>query len=163
MSSRSLNKVMLIGNLTRDPDFHPPASDGGTPFCTFAVATNRTWKTSDGSVKESTDFHNLVAWGKLAEICNQLLRKGMKIYVEGSLTTRSWDDDSGVKRYKTEIRIDEMILLDSKGKLNDSDSVATDDGVSDEDAPEMEKESNSAENMVNSDTADEDDPLSDEL
>jgi single-strand DNA-binding protein len=114
MAARSLNKVFLIGNLTRDPEMR--YTNSGAPVVTFGMATNKSWKDSDGETKELAEFHNLVAWNKMAEICQQLLAKGMKVFIEGSLNTRSWEGDDGVTRYKTEIRVDEMILLDSKGK-----------------------------------------------
>jgi len=114
MAARSLNKVMLIGNLTRDPEMR--YTNSGTPVVTFGMATNKSWKDTTGEVKELAEFHNVVAWNKMAEICQQLLAKGMKIYVEGSLNTRSWNADDGSTRYKTEVRIEDMILLDSKGK-----------------------------------------------
>ena len=114
MSVRSLNKVMLIGNLTRDPEIR--YTTGGATVVSFGLATNKSWKNPEGEIQESTEFHNIVAWGKMAEICQQLLAKGMKVYIEGSLNTRSWEDDSGTTKYKTEVRVDEMILLDSKGK-----------------------------------------------
>jgi single-strand DNA-binding protein len=114
MSARSLNKVQLIGNLTREPELR--YTTGGTPVVTFGLATNKSWKDQDGNVKEVAEFHNVVAWNKMAEICQQLLSKGMKVYVEGSLTTRSWEADDGSTRYKTEVRVNDMILLDSKGK-----------------------------------------------
>lgn len=114
MASRSLNKVILIGNLTRDPEMR--YTNSGTPVVTFGMATNKSWKDAGGETKELAEFHNLVAWNKMAEICQQLLSSGMKVYIEGSLNTRSWEGEDGVKKYKTEIRIDDMILLDSKGK-----------------------------------------------
>lgn len=114
MSARSLNKVQLIGNLTREPEMR--YTTGGTPVVTFGVATNKSWKDQEGNVKENAEFHNIVAWSKMAEICQQLLAKGMKVYIEGSLTTRSWEAEDGSTRYKTEVRVDDMILLDSKGK-----------------------------------------------
>ncbi|MCA9376629.1 single-stranded DNA-binding protein [Candidatus Nomurabacteria bacterium] len=114
MSVRSLNKVMLIGNLTRDPELRYTAN--GTPVATFGIATNRTWKDTNGDVQESTQYHNIVAWGKMAEICQQILAKGMMVYVEGELVTRSWEAEDGSTRYKTEVRISEMKLLDSKGR-----------------------------------------------
>ena len=114
MASRSLNKVLLIGNLTRDPEMR--YTNSGAAVVTFGMATNKSWKDSNGETKELAEFHNLVAWNKMAEICQQLLAKGMKVYIEGSLNTRSWEGDDGVTRYKTEIRVDEMILLDNKGK-----------------------------------------------
>lgn len=110
--ARSLNKVQLIGNLTRDPEMkYTPA---GTAVCTFGLATNRSWTTESGEKKEDADFHNLVAWNKLAEICAQLLKKGRKVYVEGRLSTRTWDGPDGVKRNRTEVVISDMIILDKK-------------------------------------------------
>jgi len=114
MSARSLNKVQLIGNLTREPELR--YTTGGTPVVTFGLATNKSWKDQDGNMKEVAEFHNVVAWNKMAEICQQLLAKGMKVYIEGSLTTRSWEAEDGSTRYKTEVRVNDMILLDSKGK-----------------------------------------------
>jgi len=128
MSARSLNLVQLIGNLTRDPELR--YTGNGTPVATFGIATNKSWKTPEGEVQELTEFHNVVAWNKMAEICQQLLAKGMKVYVQGSLNTRSWEDDSGNTRYKTEVRIDEMILLDDKGKSPSGNSANEIDGVS---------------------------------
>ena len=114
MSARSLNKVQLIGNLTRDPEMR--YTNSGAAVTTFGMATNKSWKDDKGELKELVEFHNIVAWSKMAEICQQLLAKGMKVYIEGSLNTRSWDADDGSKRYKTEIRVNDMILLDNKGK-----------------------------------------------
>jgi single-strand DNA-binding protein len=114
MSARSLNKVQLIGNLTREPEMR--YTTGGTPVVTFGLATNKSWKDQNGDVKEIAEFHNIVAWNKMAEICQQLLAKGMKVYIEGSLSTRSWEAEDGSTRYKTEVRVDDMILLDSKGR-----------------------------------------------
>lgn len=129
MAARSLNKVILIGNLTRDPEMR--YTNSGAPVVTFGMATNKSWKDADGGTKELAEFHNLVAWNKMAEICQQLLAKGMKVYIEGSLNTRSWEGEDGNTRYKTEIRVEDMILLDSKGKQG-----AGTDGV--ESAPEKE-------------------------
>ena len=113
MSSRSLNKVQLIGNLTRDPELR--YTPQGTPVCTFGLATNRSWTSGEGGERnEETEFHRLVAWSKLAEICGQLLKKGRKVYVEGRLQTREWTGQDGQKRNVTEIVMDNMILLDSK-------------------------------------------------
>jgi single-strand DNA-binding protein len=88
MSARSLNKVQLIGNLTRDPELRYTPT--GAAVCTIGLATNRTWTTDSGEKKEETEFHRVVAWNKLAELCSQLLAKGRKIYVEGRLRTNSW-------------------------------------------------------------------------
>ncbi len=111
--ARSLNKVMLIGNLTRDPEMR--YTPQGTAVCTFGVATNREWKTESGEKKEDVEFHNVVAWNKLAEICAQLLKKGRKVFVEGRLSTRSWQAQDGSQKQRTEVVITDMIILDRKG------------------------------------------------
>ena len=114
MAVRSLNKVMLIGNLTRDPNLRYTPT--GTAVCSFGLATNRSWASADGGDKqERTEFHNIVAWAKLAEICGQLLHKGDKVYLEGRLQTREWKGDDEQSRRTTEVVIDNMILLRSAG------------------------------------------------
>ncbi len=110
--ARSLNKVTLIGNLTRDPELR--YTPQGTAVCTFSVATNRQWTTDSGEKKEDAEFHRVVAWQKLAEICSQLLTKGRKVYVEGRLQTRSWTGQDGAQRTTTEVVISDMIVLDSR-------------------------------------------------
>ncbi|MBU3956810.1 single-stranded DNA-binding protein [Patescibacteria group bacterium] len=112
MATRSLNKAQLIGNLTRDPELR--YTPQGTAVCTFGLATNRTWVTEAGDQREDTQFHRIVAWNKLAEICSQLLFKGRRVYVEGRLKTRQWTAQDGSPRQTTEIVIDEMLILDSK-------------------------------------------------
>ena len=112
MSARSLNKVLLIGNLTRDPEMR--YTPQGTAVCTFGIATNRTWVTDQGDKKEETEFHRIVASNKLAELCSQLLFKGRRIYVEGRLQTRQWTGQDGQSRQATEVVIEDMIILDSK-------------------------------------------------
>lgn len=109
----SLNRVQLIGNLTRDPELRQ--IPGGQTVATLSIATNFTWSDSMGQKQEKAEFHNVVAWRKLAEICGQYLRKGSKIFIEGRLQTRDWEGEDGVKRYKTEIVADNMIMLDRKG------------------------------------------------
>lgn len=113
MSARSLNKVMLIGNLTRDPELrYTPA---GTAVCSFGLATNRSWLPEGATERrEETEFHRIVSWNKLAELCSQLLSKGRKVFVEGRLQTRSWTGADGAQRTATEIVIDDMIILDSR-------------------------------------------------
>ena len=112
MSARSLNRVTLIGNLTRDPEIRYTPS--GTAVCTFGLATNRSWTPSDGSdPQEETEYHRIVAWSKLAEICSQLLSKGQKTYCEGRIQTRKWTGQDGNQRTTTEIVIDNMIVLSS--------------------------------------------------
>ncbi|MGI8424767.1 MAG: single-stranded DNA-binding protein [Chloroflexota bacterium] len=106
----SLNKVMLIGNVGRDPEMR--YTQGGEPVTTFSVATNRRTQ-KDGQWGDETDWHNVVAWGKLAEQCNEYLNKGRKIYVEGRLQTRSYDKD-GAKQYRTEIVANTMLMLDQR-------------------------------------------------
>jgi single-strand DNA-binding protein len=109
----SLNKVLLIGNVGRDPEMRYLQS--GEPVTTFSVATNRRWTGGDGQPREETEWHNVVAWRKLAEQCNEYLNKGRKVYIEGRLQTRSWDDQaSGQKRFRTEVVADRMIMLDSR-------------------------------------------------
>jgi single-strand DNA-binding protein len=112
MSSRSLNKVQLIGNLTRDPELRYTPT--GAAVCTIGLATNRAWTTEAGEKKEETEFHRVVAWNKLAELCSQLLVKGRKIYVEGRLRTNAWKTTDGQPRTTTEVVIEDMIILDSK-------------------------------------------------
>lgn len=112
MSSRSLNKVTLIGNLTRDPELRYTPT--GAAVCTIGLATNRSWVTDSGEKKEETEFHRVVAWNKLAELCSQLLAKGRKVYVEGRLRTSTWQTADGGQRSSTEIVIEDMIVLDSK-------------------------------------------------
>ena len=124
MSTRSLNKVTLIGNLTRDPNLR--YTPNGTSVCSFGLATNRSWTPADGGEKvEKAEFHNIVAWGKLADICGQLLGKGDKVYVDGRIQTRDWKTDEGDERRITEIVIDNMMLLNSRSGKNfgDDDSA----------------------------------------
>lgn len=110
--ARSLNRVQLIGNLTRDPELRYTPS--GNAVCSFSIATNRGWTTDSGEKKEETDFHRIVAWNKLAELCSQFLTKGRKVYVEGRLSTRQWQAQDGTQKTTTEVVIDDMILLDSR-------------------------------------------------
>jgi single-strand DNA-binding protein len=110
--ARSLNKVELIGNLTRDPELRYTPS--GAAVCTFGLATNRQWTTDNGEKKEDVEFHKVVAWNKLAELCGQLLAKGRKVYVEGRLQTRKWTGQDGAEKQTTEIVINDMIILDSR-------------------------------------------------
>jgi single-strand DNA-binding protein len=109
--ARSLNRVQLIGNLTRDPELR--YTPNGTAVCSFGLATNRSWKTDAGEKHDEAEFHNIVAWNKLAELCSQFLVKGRKVYVEGRLSTRTWTGQDGAQRNRTEIVISDMILLDS--------------------------------------------------
>jgi single-strand DNA-binding protein len=118
MATRSLNKVLLIGNLTRDPELR--YTPQGTAVCTMGLATNRTWVVENGEKREETEWHRIVAWNKLAELCSQLLFKGRRIYVEGRLQTRQWTGQDGSQRQATEIVIEDMIVLDSKRQGEDN-------------------------------------------
>ncbi len=106
----SLNRAMIIGNVTRDPEVRQIPS--GQTVCSFGVATNRSWKDQAGNKQEAVEFHNIVAWGKLGEICGQYLAKGRKVYVDGRLQTRDWEGQDGTKRNRTEIVVENMVLLD---------------------------------------------------
>jgi len=110
----SLNRVTIIGNLTRDPEVR--YTPNGQAVANYAVATNRRWTTQQGETQDSTEYHEVVAWGKLAEISQQLLSKGKKAYVEGRLQTRSWDAPDGAKRQKTEIIAENIIVLSPRGE-----------------------------------------------
>jgi len=117
--ARSLNKVELIGNLTRDPELR--YTPQGTGVCTFGLATNRSWTTDGGEKREDVEYHKIVAWNKLGELCSQLLTKGRKVYVEGRLSTRSWTGQDGAQRQTTEIVISDMIILDSRRSEGESE------------------------------------------
>jgi single-strand DNA-binding protein len=108
----SLNKAQLIGNLTRDPEVRQ--IPGGQTVATFGIATNFNWTDSAGVKQSKAEFHNIVAWRKLAEICGQYLKKGAKVYIEGRIQTREWEGEDGTKRYRTEILADNMIMLDGR-------------------------------------------------
>ena len=108
-----LNKVMIIGNVVRDPEMR--TTPNARNVSSFSIATNRVWKDANDQKQSKAEFHNIVAWGRLAEIVNQYLKKGSKVYVEGRLETRSWDDPNGIKRYRTEVIADNMIMLDRVG------------------------------------------------
>ncbi len=136
---RSVNKVILIGNLTRDPELKETGS--GQPIVTFGIATNREWMTSDGDRKKSTEFHEVVAWAKLAEICAQYLKKGKLVYLEGYLKTRSWETENGDKRFRTEIVLHDMIMLDKKGSGSDEDdSEMLEQAPADDEMPPEDEE-----------------------
>lgn len=123
MASRSVNKVILVGNLGKDPELR--YTNSGVAVATFSVATNESWKDPEGNLQERTQWHNIVAWRKLAEICGEYLKKGSKVYAEGRLQHRNYDDKNGVKRYVTEVVLDEMVILDSKGASQSSEPVSS--------------------------------------
>ena len=137
-----LNKVMIIGNVTRDPETR--TTPQGTNVTSFSIATNMVWTDKNGNKQEKVEFHNIVAWRKLGEICAQYLKKGSKIYLEGRLETRSWDDPNGVKKYRTEIVADNMIMLGGKtsGSGDFSNPTPNENNSSAQDTPIDEDEIN---------------------
>lgn len=110
--SRTLNKVMLIGNVGKDPDVNFTPS--GVKVCQFRLATSESWKDKEGSLQEHTDWHTIVAWRGLADIVERLVHKGTRVYVEGKIRSRSYDDREGQKRYVTEVVADNILLLDAR-------------------------------------------------
>jgi len=119
----SLNRAQIIGNLTRDPEMRQ--IPGGQVVTSFSIATNFTWTDQSGQKQDRAEFHNIVAWRKLAEICGQYLKKGSKVYIEGKLQTRSWEAEDGSKKYRTEIVADNMIMLDKKGNTTGTPAPAS--------------------------------------
>lgn len=126
--ARGLNKVMIIGNLGRDPEMRYTPS--GKPVTSFSVAVSRSYTKAEGERTEVTDWFNVVAWGRLAEICSQYLTKGSTVYVEGRLETRSWEGDNGQKHYRTELVANDVNILERKGRQGD-DSSAMDTALGD--------------------------------
>jgi len=114
----SVNKVILVGNLGKDPELRYTAS--GTAVCNFSLATTESYKDRDGNKQEKTEWHNIVVWRQLAEICGKYLTKGKQIYIEGKLQTRKWEDRDGNSRYTTEIVADQMQMLGRAGDDNNA-------------------------------------------
>ena len=133
--ARGINKVILIGNLGQDPELRYTGS--GTAVCNLRLATSETYKDRDGNMVENTEWHSVVAWARLAEICGEYLKKGSKIYIEGQLQTRQWEDKDGNTRYTTEVKAREMQMLDSKG--GSSGDYGDDGGYSRNDAPQRQQ------------------------
>ncbi len=131
---RSVNKVILIGNLTRDPEMKQ--TQNGQAVTTFGIATNREWTTTGSERKKSTEFHEVVAWARLAEICNQYLRKGKLVYLEGYLKTRSWESESGEKRFRTEVVLQDMIMLEKRAKEGQEEAELLPSTTQEENFPE---------------------------
>ena len=133
----SLNKAQIIGNITRDPELRQ--TKNGQSVCTLGVATNRRWNDSTGEFRAEAEFHNVVCWGKLAEIAEQLLKKGTKVFFEGRLQTRNWEDEAGVKHYRTEVVAQDMIVLHNRRESTAGETV--EDASTSESTPrEGEKE-----------------------
>lgn len=127
---RTLNKVILVGNLTRDPEMRKTTNE--QYVTTFGLATNRDWVTKDGRREQSAEFHELVCWGRLAEIASTRLKKGNLVYTEGHLKTRSWDDETGTKKFRTEIVIEDLIILEKKPRDPSASSEESSDSFSSE-------------------------------
>ncbi len=124
--ARGLNKVMVIGNLGRDPEMRYMPS--GRPVTSFSVATTRSWTNANGERREETEWFNVVAWGNLAEICKQYLRKGQQVYIEGRIQTRNWEDNERRKRFRTELVANEMIMLGSRREASETVESADEGG-----------------------------------
>lgn len=134
--SRSVNKAILIGNLGKDPELR--YTPGGVAVTNFSLATSERWKNKDGEMQESTEWHNIVAFRRLAEIAGEYLRKGSRVYIEGKIRNRSWEGKDGQKRYTTEIIADNLMMLDTRGEpaggRDSADDLAADQ-ISDDDIP----------------------------
>lgn len=136
----SVNKVILVGRLGQDPEVR--FTQGGTAVANLRIATDETWKDQSGERQQRTEWHRVVAWSKLAEICGQYLSKGRLVYIEGRLQTRSWEDREGNKRYTTEVRADNMVMLGGRSEEGQAAPAAqpaaaavSDSGTSDDDIP----------------------------
>lgn len=134
---RSVNKVILIGNVTRDPEVRKTQS--GQSVCTFGLATNREWVTSDSRRKSSAEYHEVVAWARLADICEKYVRKGKLLYIEGYLKTRSWDTPEGIRKFKTEVVVQDMIMLE-KRREGEGAELEIHEALPGEETPYMEEE-----------------------
>lgn len=146
---RSVNKVILIGNLTRDPELRQTTN--GQNIVTFGLATNREWITSNEEKKNSAEFHECVAWARLAEVCSKFLKKGKLIYIEGYLKTRSWDTEEGIRKFKTEIVVEDMIMLDKKSSSDDGITEIEDDYLPTEEITSAEDFSGTEGNPIDKD------------
>lgn len=146
---RSVNKVILIGNLTRDPEMKE--TQNNQQVTTFGIATNRAWVTSGGEKKASAEFHECVAWSRMAELCGKYLKKSKLVYIEGYLKTRSWETEEGVKKFRTEVVVQDMIMLDKRSE-GGSEADEMMDALPSEEAPIMDEapaeESSSSEGNV---------------
>ncbi len=131
-----INKVILIGNLGVDPELR--FTQNGTPVASFRIATSERWKDKDGNQQEQTEWHNIVAWGRLGELCNEYLNKGSKVYIEGKLKTRKWQDQNGNDRYTTDIVARDVQFLTPRGEsgYGGSTSGSLDPGPAGGEAPD---------------------------
>lgn len=136
----SVNKVILVGRLGQDPEVR--YTQGGTPVANIRIATDETWKDQSGERQQRTEWHTVVLWRRLAEICGQYLSKGRQVYIEGKLQTRSWQDREGNKRYSTEVQADNMVMLGGRSEEGQAAPAAQpaaaaspDSGTNDDDIP----------------------------
>jgi single-strand DNA-binding protein len=135
---RGFNKAIIAGNATRDPELRSTPS--GQSVTSFSVATNRRFKSASGETQDAVEFHNVVAWGKLAELCQQLIKKGAPVLIEGRLQTRSWEGQDGAKRQTTEIVAENMTLLSSRGNGAEDGGSAREETTMPEEAPAAKTE-----------------------
>lgn len=156
---RSVNKVILIGNLTRDPEMRQ--TPNGQNVTTFGLATNRAWVTQHNEKKNSAEFHECVAWARLAEICSQYLKKGNLVYVEGYLKTRNWESPEGIKKFKTEIVVQDMIILEKRKTAEEY--IPEGDPASPEVAPESVTETPSENDTTSLGETNNDSPIDKDL
>lgn len=120
---KSVNRVMLIGNVTHDPEVKRVS--GGQSVCAFGLATNRTWRDKNGELQSLPEFHNLITWRSLADFCGKFVKKGKPLYVEGRLKTGSWENPQGVKLHRTEVVVDNLVLLGPKDKSPEVEPAAS--------------------------------------
>lgn len=139
--ARGLNKVMIIGNLGKDPEMK--YNQDGKPITTFSVAVSRTWKSPDGQQSEETEWFRVVAWERLAETCNEYLRKGSKVYIEGRLKTRKWTAPDGQERQIVEVIASEMQMLDSRQQGGDYEGGSSSSGGYRNDRPAPQRQAGS--------------------
>lgn len=160
--ARGVNKVILIGNLGQEPELRYTGS--GTAVCNMRLATNESYTDRDGNQVDKTEWHNVVAWGRLGEVCDEYLQKGSQVYFEGSLQTRSWEDNDGNTRYTTEVKAREMMFLDSsRQEAPTSDGFNQDRGYEDEDfdqrAPQQQSAGSKGQTGEDEETFEPDDEL----
>lgn len=124
---KSVNTVTLLGNVTHTPELKKPAE--GQTVCTFGLATNRVWKDAQGEKQTQAEFHNIVAWGKLGELCGEFVKKGKPLYVRGHLKTGTWKNDQGVTMHRTEVVMDDMVLLGPKNHADTEEESVVDEEI----------------------------------
>ncbi|MFB6230841.1 MAG: single-stranded DNA-binding protein [Salinibacter sp.] len=152
--ARGVNKAILIGNLGQEPELRYTGS--GTAVCNMRLATNESYTDRDGNEVDRTEWHNVVAWGRLGEVCNEYLQKGSQVYFEGSLQTRSWEDQDGNTRYTTEVKAQEMMFLDGNRQgAPDEEGFSQERGYQDEDFDQRPSQQQPAGSSSQSEQSDE--------